>query len=221
MAVNDNRNAAFIILTLITALMSALYMGRAMFLVFFGELKDQNRDVHDAPFPMAAPMVLLGVLALGFGFISFNWPGSFGGFGTFLFFGHAEGFHFEVWLGALSIVMAVAAFVFAYLAYAKRSISLEPTRKRFAGVLKVVENKYYFDEVYQWTVDRVVMVFSRSVAFFDRAVVNDIIVNGPADAVRKFGIVLRLHVTGHVYSYTLGMALGTIGLGIFVWVRAV
>ena len=220
-AVNDHRNAAFIVLTLITALLSALYMGRAMFLVFFGELKDQNSHAHDAPFAMALPMALLGVLALGFGLISFNWPGSFGGFGTFLFFGHGEGFHFEVWLGALSIVLAVAAFAFAYLAYANKSISLEGTRTRFAGLLTVVENKYYFDEVYQWTVDRVVLVFSRFIAFFDRAIVNDIIVNGPADVVRKFGVVLRLHVTGHVYSYTLAMALGTIGLGIFVWLRTV
>ena len=220
-AVKDNRMPAFIVLTLLTALLSALYMGRAMFLVFFGELKNQNSNVHDAPWAMALPMALLGVLALGFGLISFNWPGSFGGIGTFVRFGHGEAFHFVYWLGAVSIAMAVAAFAFAYLTYAKRSISLGGVRSRFAGVLKVVENKYYFDEVYQWIVDRVVLVFSRFIAFFDRAVVNDIIVNGPADVVRKFGIVLRLHVTGHVYSYTLAMALGTIGLGIFVWLRAV
>ncbi|PKB70789.1 MAG: NADH-quinone oxidoreductase subunit L [SAR202 cluster bacterium Io17-Chloro-G6] len=220
-AVNDHRMPAFIVLTLFTALLSALYMGRAMFLVFFGELKDQNSHVHDAPFPMAIPMALLGVLALGFGLISFNWPGSYGGIGTFVFFGEAEKFHFVPWIGAVSIVMALGAFVFAYLAYAKKSVSLDGLRARFAGIINVVENKYYFDEVYQWTVDRVVLVFSSFIAFFDRAVVNDIVVNGPADVVRKFGIVLRLHITGHVYSYTLAMALGTIGLGIFVWLRAV
>ena len=220
-AVNDHRNVAFIVLTLFTALLSALYMGRAIFIVFFGQLKDQNSQVHDAPLAMALPMVLLGVLALGFGFISFNWPGAFGGFGTFLFFGHGEEFHFEWWLGTVSIVMAAAAFAAAYLIYAKGSISLDETRSRFSGILTVIENKYYFDEVYQWTVDRVVLVFSRAIAFFDRAIINDIVVNGPADVVRKFGIVLRLHVTGHVYSYTLAMALGTVGLGIFVWLRTV
>jgi NADH-quinone oxidoreductase subunit L len=87
--------------------------------------------------------------------------------------------------------------------------------------LKIVENKYYFDEVYQWTIDRVVLVFSRFIAYFDRAIVNDIIVNGPADATRKFGILIRLHVTGHVYTYTLAMAIGSVGLGLFVWLRVV
>ena len=220
-AVNDHRNVTFIVLTLVTALLSALYMGRAMFLVFWGPLKTQNEHVHDAPLAMAAPMALLAVLALGFGLISFNWPGSFGGIGTFLFFGHGEKFHFEIWLGAVSIVLAVAAFIATYRIYAERSVSVEGLRSRNVELLKIWENKYYFDEVYQWTIDRVVLVFSRFIAFFDRAVINDILVNGPADVIRKFGIALRLHVSGHVYSYTLAMAMGSVGLGIFVWLRVV
>jgi len=220
-AVNDNRNVAFIVLTLVTAALSALYMGRAMFLVFFGPLKSQNEHVHDAPLAMAAPMALLAVLALGFGLISFNWPGDFGGIGTFVFFAHSEAFHFEIWLGAVSIVLAVAAFIATYRIYAEQSISLDGLRSRNVELLKLIENKYYFDEVYQWTIDRVVLVFSRFIAFFDRAIVNDILVNGPADVTRKFGIALRVHVTGHVYSYTLAMAVGSVGLGIFVWLRVV
>ena len=118
-----------------------------------------------------------------------------------------------------SIVLAVASFIAAYLFYVKRSISLDTVRSNFAGILNVVENKYYFDEVYQWTIDRVVLVLSRLIAFFDRAIVNDIIVNGPADVTRKFGIALRVHVTGHVYSYILAMAIGSVGLALFVWWR--
>ena len=220
-AVNEHHNVAFIVLTLFTAMLSALYMGRAMFLVFFGPLKEQNEHAHESPLPMTLPMLLLGILALGFGLISFNWPGNYGGFGTFIYFLHPHEFHFEIWLGAVSIVLAVASFIAAYLFYVKRSISLDTVRSNFAGILNVVENKYYFDEVYQWTIDRVVLVLSRLIAFFDRAIVNDIIVNGPADVTRKFGIALRLHVTGHVYSYILAMAIGSVGLALFVWWRVV
>ncbi len=220
-AVNEHRNVTFIVLTLVTALLSALYMGRAMFLVFFGPLKSQNEHVHDAPLAMALPMALLAVLALGFGLISFNWPGDFGGIGTFVFFAHSEAFHFEIWLGVVSIILAVAAFIATYRIYAQKSISLDGLRARNVELLRLWENKYYFDEVYQFVIDRVVLVFSRFIAFFDRAVVNDILVNGPADLTRKFGIALRVHVTGHVYSYTLAMAVGSVGLGIFVWLRVV
>jgi len=220
-AVNDNLNVSFIILTLFTAMLSALYMGRAMFLVFFGPLKEQNEHAHESPLGMTLPMMLLGVLALGFGLISFNWPGSYGGLGTFVYFQHSHEFHFEIWIGVVSILLALGAFIAAHMIYVKRSISLETTRSRFAGILRVVENKYYFDEVYQWIIDRVVLVFSKSIAFFDRAIVNDILVNGPADVTRKFGIALRVHVTGHVYTYTLAMAIGSAGLALFVWLRMV
>ena len=54
------------------------------------------------------------------------------------------------------------------------------------------------------------------IGFFDRAIVNDIAINGPADTVRRLGVALRLHVTGHLYSYALAMTLGVVGLGNFL-----
>ena len=224
-AVNGHFNPVFIVLALVTALLSALYMGRAMFVTFFGRLptgpEDGLEHVHDAPLSMAVPLVLLAVLAAGFGFISFNWPGQFGGFGEFVFYGHSEGFHFTLWLGILSAVLAVAAFGLTFLVYSRGALSLDPLKRVLGPALKVVENKYYFDEVYQWGVDQVVFRLSVFVAFFDRAVINDVAVNGPADTVRRVGTALRLHVTGHVYSYALAMVLGSTGLGIFIWLRTV
>ena len=216
-AVSHGRNPAFIVFALITALLSALYMGRALFATFFGRLPHELEHTHESPPVMTVPLMLLAILAIGFGFISFNWPGAFGGFGYFVFNHKPHGFEFTWWIGILSAVMAVGAFVLTYLIYEKGSISLESTRRRFAGILKVVENKYYFDEIYQWTVDRVVLVVAGFIAFFDRAIVNDVGINGPADVVRWAGIKLRLHVTGHLYSYALAMVLGTVGLGIFWW----
>ena len=220
-AVNDRRNVAFIVFALITAFLSALYMARAVFVPFFGRLRQELEQVHDAPWQMAGPMVPLGVLAAGFGFLSFNWPGSYDGIGSFLFFGESDGFQFTWWLGVLSAVLAVAAFGFASLVYVRGRVSLEATKIRFAPLIRVVENKYYFDELYQWVVDRVVLVFSSFIALFDRVVVNDLGVNGPANSVRRLGTTLRLHVTGHVYSYALAMVLGTVGLAIFWWLRSI
>ena len=219
-AVNDNRNVAFIVFAVITAFLSALYMARAVFVPFFGRLRHGLEHVHDAPWQMAWPMVLLGVLAVGFGFLSFNWPGNYDGIGTFVFFGERHGFEFTWWLGVLSAVIAVGAFAIAAVVYITGRISLEGAKSRLAPALRVVENKYYFDELYQWVVDRVVLVFSGLIALFDRMVLNDLGVNGPANSVRRLGVTLRLHVTGHVYSYTLAMVLGTIGLAVFWWLTS-
>ena len=216
-SVNKGLNPAFIVFALITALLSALYMGRAVFVTFFGRLPRELEHTHESPPVMTVPLALLAILAIGFGLISWNWPGAFGGFGYFVFYHEGHGFAFTWWIGILSGVMAVGSFVLAYLIYERRSISLDSTRQRFAAILRVVENKYYFDEVYQWAIDRVVLVVANFIGFFDRAIINDVGINGPADAVRRLGITLRLHVTGHLYSYALAMALGTIALGISWW----
>ena len=219
-AVNGHRNPVFIVFALVTAFLSALYMARAMFVPFFGELRGELRHVHEAPWTMAVPMLVLAVLAVGFGFLSFNWPGSYDGVGSFFFFGARHGFEFTPWLGALSILLALAAFGLAVRVYLINGVSLEGVKARFARVVRVVENKYYFDEAYQWVVDRGVLVFSAFIAFFDRVVVNDVGVNGPAASVRRLGTTLRLHVTGRVYSYALAMVLGSVGLAIFWWLRS-
>ena len=221
LAVSHNLPAIFIILTMLTVFLSALYMARAMFVVFFGTQGEDSHHAHESPILMTGVLSVLAVLAIGFGWIAFNWPGAFDGFGTFVFHDHAEGFHFNVLLGVLSIILAVGAFVLAWLVYVRRAVSIEPWRARFAPILRVAENRYYVDETYQWVIDRVVLTTSAALAFFDRAVVNDVGINGPADVVRKAGIALRFHVTGHVYTYALVVALGVIALAIFWWLRSV
>ena len=220
LAVSGNLPVVFIVLTLLTVALSALYMARAMFVVFFGPEGEDSAHAHESPWLMLVVMSALAVLAIGFGWIAFDWPGSFGGFGSFVFYEHAEGFHFNVVVGVLSVVLAIGAFVAAWLVYVRRSLSVDRWRARLAPVLRAVENRYYVDETYQWVIDRVVLTVSAALAFFDRAVVNDLGVNGPADVVRKAGFVLRVHVTGHVYSYALAVALGVIGLAVFWWLRS-
>lgn len=220
LAVSHHLPVIFTVLAFLTAFLSALYMARVMFIVFFGPEGEDSHHAHESPILMTGVLSVLAVLAVGFGWIAFNWPGAFGGFGTFVFYDHAEGFHFNLLLGILSIVLAVGAFVLAWLIYVRRAWSHESFRARFLPVLRVVENRYYIDEMYQWTIDRVVLTVSAALAFFDRAVVNDVGINGPGDVVRKAGVALRLHVTGHVYSYALVVALGVIALAIFWWLRS-
>ena len=86
------------------------------------------------------------------------------------------------------------------------------------GPLNAAENKYYIDEFYQWGIDRVALSFSRFVAWVDRALVNDVGINGPGDLTRSLGNLLKYHVTGYVYTYALAMALGLIGLAILWWI---
>ena len=215
LSVLDNRNY-LLAFALIAAFLSAMYMARVLYVVFFGELKDENSHLHESPPVMLIPMGVLAMLAVVFGFIAIRITDD-GGIGTFLFF--RELHHFDPNPGILagSIVLTMGAFALGWRIYISRRVSLEPWKARFSTAIVVVSNKYYLDHVYQWVVDRVVLAFSRLVALFDRVVVNDAGVNGTGNSVRQSGLKLRYHVTGRVYNYALGMAVGAVVVAILWW----
>lgn len=218
LAVLDHKNY-LLAFALIGAFLSAMYMARALYVVFFGQLKDENRQVHESPLVMLAPMGVLALLALLFGFLSIKVTDA-GGIGTFLFFEKIHEFEPNVGLLIGSIVLALAAFGLGWRIYMSRSMSLEPWKARFSGVMRVVSNKYYMDDLYQWGVDKVVLVFARFIALFDRLLINDTAVNGTGDSVRRSSWILRYHITGKVYSYALGMAVGSVSLAVLWWALA-
>ena len=96
LSVSENLPAIFIVLAFLTAFLSALYMARAMFVVFFGPEGEDTHHAHESPILMTSVLSVLAILAIGFGWIAFNWPGAFGGFGDFVFYGYRGGFHFNV-----------------------------------------------------------------------------------------------------------------------------
>ena len=202
---------------LIAAFLSALYMARALFAVFYGQLKDENRHVHESPWVMTGPMVLLAVPAAVVGFIALRVTDT-GGFGTFLFFNKAHAFEFNYPLGIASAVLALGALLLGWTAFGKGSTLLEPLKARLGGLNRIIENKYYLDDLYQWTIDRIILLIARVVALFDRIVVNDTGVDGPAKSIRWSGGIIRYHVTGRMYNYALGMVIGGIFVALFWWV---
>ena len=68
--------------------------------------------------------------------------------------------------------------------------------------------RYYVDEIYQWVIDRIVLVFGRFIAAFDRVVVNDTAVDGSADSVKISSFRMKFVQTGRIYNYGMAMAAG-------------
>ncbi len=215
LAVLDHKNY-LLAFALIAAFLSALYMARALFVVFYGKLKDENQHVHESPWVMTGPMVLLAVPAAVVGFIALRVTDT-GGFGTFLYFNKAHAFEFSYPLGIASALLALGALWLGWMAYGKGSTLLDPLKARLGGLNRIIENKYYLDDLYQWTIDRIILLVAKVVALFDRIVVNDTGVDGPAKGVRWSGGIIRYHVTGRMYNYALGMVIGGIFVALFWW----
>jgi NADH-quinone oxidoreductase subunit L len=81
--ISPNGGKLFWAVGLITALLTSFYMFRLWYLTFFGEQRESHtetashHDVHESPWSMLAPLVLLAVLSLTGGWI--GWPQALGG----------------------------------------------------------------------------------------------------------------------------------------------
>ncbi len=218
LVVLNDRNPFFIVMTMLAVLMSAVYMARILLLVFLGPLKTENRDAHESPLAMTLPLVALSFLAITAGFLAFEWSQDYEGFGSFLFYGHPEKYHFHPVVVGISTSLSLIGFALGWAIYAKRWISAEVITAKFSRLHLWASNKYYVDDLCQWCIDRVALAFSNVVAVFDRIVINDTIVNGTAESTFAAGFKLRYTETGKIYNYALGMVLGMVIVAITWWI---
>ncbi len=212
----NDLNPAFLVVALFGVFLSALYMARVTLLVFFGPPNPERENAHESPPVMWVPLAILALLAAGVGFLAFNYTTDYQGFSGFM----APGHHFEIegWVMGVSIALTLGAFTGAWLAYSRNVISHTALAARFPGVYRVLVNKYYIDEAYQWAIDNVVLVTARLLAVFDRVVINDTGVDGPAISVRMSALRTRVIQTGYLFTYGAAMAFGTVGLALIWWI---
>jgi NADH-quinone oxidoreductase subunit L len=164
---------------------------------------------------MTIPLVLLAFFAATVGFVAFDYGSAYHGFGSFL---EMKGkFEVRAWLTLVSLALAALGLALGWATYQRGAISHVRLAKRYGWAYRVLSNKYYIDEAYQWVIDRLVLVFGRLVGLFDRVVVNDTGVDGSAITVRLSALKLRLSQTGKFHNYGMGMALGVVALALVWW----
>ena len=216
LAVLDHRSPVFLVLTLGAVVLSSLYMARIVLVVFFGRLKPENENAHESPLVMTIPLLLLAFFALSVGFIAFSWTDSYRGFVDFV---SGEGdFHINAWLTTVSLILALTGVVIGWLTYSKNTISHEALAAKFPAIHSLLVNKYYIDEMYQWVIDRIVLVLGRFIATFDRIVINDTAVNGTGWAVMLSAIRMRYIQTGRMYNYGAAMVMGVVAMALIWWI---
>ena len=220
-AIMEHRSPAFLALTLAGVLLSALYMARMVWLTFYGSPRSEDAEhAHESPALMTVPLVLLAVLAVTLGVLAIDWGSAYHGFAYWLTAGH-EKFHIVAWLTVASLALAVGGIAAGWHIYGRREYAEQPHHaisRRMFTLHCLLLNKYYIDDLYQWLIDRVALAFSRAIALFDRAIVNDRAVDGPAHAARLTGWWLRLTQTGRLQNYGAAMATGAVVIALAWWV---
>ena len=220
-AVAEHRSPVFLALTLAGVILSALYMARMVWLTFLGSSRSADAEhAHESPALMTVPLLLLALFALTLGAVAIDWGASYHGFAYWMTEGN-EKFHIVPWLTIASLALAVGGIAVGWHVYGRRGYAEQAHHaiaSRFPAIHRILLNKYYMDDMYQWVIDRIALAFSRFIALFDRAVVNDRAVDGGALAVRLTGWWLRLTQTGRLYNYGAAMGAGAVVLALAWWV---
>ena len=208
------------VIALFTALLTAFYMFRLLFVTFTGKFRgtpEQEHHLHESPALMTVPLIILAVLSIVGGFV--NIPAVFVNGGEKLteflspVIAKHEGAHVshstEYLLMGLSTALILATILFAWF----RFKNYQPKEEK--GVGKILENKWYVDELY----DRVIVNPLHRFAGFLNTVfekyIIDGVVNGVGRAVNYSSRQLRLLQSGQVGSYVLLMVLSILILLVY------
>ncbi|MCA9833013.1 MAG: NADH-quinone oxidoreductase subunit L [Thermomicrobiales bacterium] len=210
------------IIGLCAAFLTALYMFRLVFLVFFGEERfDSHVHPHESGPWMAVPLVILAVASIFVGFVGF--PPEDGAFHEFLHhaFEHVHGHEVSMTMtytfGIVSTVVALSGVAVAYITYMRKAINTDELAERFSGIYNFLYNKWYVDEFFMAAVVNPM----KDIANFLWKVVDvriiDGTVNGVGTSIVAISARLRRVQTGSVANYALEIGVGMVVLlGVFL-----
>jgi NADH-quinone oxidoreductase subunit L len=200
--VAGGRPGVFVLLA-VTALLTAFYMFRVIFLTFFGHGHPHGEHhPHDPPWLMRAPLWLLAGLTIGIGL-------------RFVIGGAGE-HHPPAWLTALSLALAAAGIALAWGMYGARVVPVELVRRPLAIIDVFARRRYFLDAIYVGIYRGLMLGFSRVVGWIDRYIVDGILNVLSAWSLRA-GDALRRIQSGQPQDYVYGVAFGVLLL--LVWAQ--
>jgi NADH-quinone oxidoreductase subunit L len=156
---------------------------------------------------MSVPLIILAVAAVLAGFV--NSPLMHHVFGEYIKSPFGIQPHPSTVIMVSSSIIALAGILLAWLIYQKGAINHLALRAKFAGVYKLLKNKYYMDEIYAFWGERLVYGLARAMFWFDIHAVNGL-VDLIARLTGKTGENLRYTEDGQVQSYAIYMIAGVV-----------
>jgi NADH-quinone oxidoreductase subunit L len=180
-----------------------------------------SHGIHESPWVMLGPLVILAILSVIGGWVGV--PAAM--------FGHNEIEHFlepvfangstaevattaashglELVLAAVSVLTAALGFFIAYTFYYKKPGTAAALAQRAPGLYRIVENKFYIDEIYGALIVTPLLMFTR---IFLGGLVDSIVVNGSAKAAgattKGLSALTSRIQSGNIRSYAGWLALG-------------
>jgi NADH-quinone oxidoreductase subunit L len=219
----DERPWVFVV-ALIGVFLTAVYVGRMLFLTFEGEYKGGEQpehgeagghsEPHESPALMLFPLIVLAVMAAVGGLVNIN-----DGLATLI-----EGWlpreteelvaqgGFQWRIAISSGAAGLAGLGVAWLVYGARTVDPDRIRHIAEPLPEILENKYYLDWLYEeFLVRRIILGgIAWTLSLWDGYVIDGV-VNGVATAARWSADRARLVQAGQAQLYASAMLIGVVG----------
>ncbi|MFX3634089.1 MAG: NADH-quinone oxidoreductase subunit L [Candidatus Pristimantibacillus sp.] len=199
-------NPLLFIVGLITAFLTALYMSRLFFLVFTGKGRSSQAAIHESPSVMVVPLIVLAVLSITAGFVETPWNGWLGGW---LSGDEGEAAHVSTLVLVTSVAVGLLGIYLGWLIYSKGSISRTAISGRMPWLVKLLEHKYYMDELYDVVIVKPLRGFGTALSSFDQYIVGGT-VRLTGLAVVSFGRLATRLSNGQVQTYGIAAVISLI-----------
>jgi len=213
--------------------LTAFYMFRLTFLVFYGRYRGDYHafeHAHESPKSMTVPLMVLAALSVIGGWIGV--PAALTRGADVNLFHHwlapavasgaheaaegaAHGAGTELSLMALALAVALVGIGAAWVIYRRRRGLADSIAAAFRPVYVLWRNLYWVDELYEAAVIRPFYAVSRFSAGFDKWVIDGL-VNLSAILTDIVGQLLKLFQTGYVRNYALLFLMGVVVVLLFL-----
>jgi NADH-quinone oxidoreductase subunit L len=205
----------------LTALMTAFYMFRLLWLTFLGKSRmspEVEHHVHESPLSMTGVLVLLATLSAVGGAIAV--PHFLEPLLPLPAVDHHL-HHLELPLVVLSVVLALAGLAGAVVLFGGAPGRVNALRERFAGVHRWLSGKYFVDELYEALIHRP-LVWVSDIVFLrlgDRKLLDGTLDGLAALGQRGAGLLGRVQ-TGQLQWYAALVLVGIVGALLWSWRHA-
>ncbi len=221
------------LVALVTAGLTSFYMFRLWYLAFFGAPRyDEHHaghgghGVHESPWVMLLPLVVLAILSLTGGWM--GWPEALGGHDYFTHFldpvfgatdtlAPAANAGMERTLAAVSMLVALLGWFAADTLYRRKPELPARMAQRCSALHRLLENKYWVDEIYGALLVRPLLAVARVVL---RRGVDAGLIDGvntvATGSAASLSMVVRRMQSGNIRSYAGWLVMGAALLLIFM-----
>jgi len=187
--------------------LTAFYMFRLYYSIFWGKATQYHHTPHEAPKTMTVTLIILAVITLLAGFIPFS---HFVSSDRIPFAAHLD-----LSIALPAVLVGLTGFFVATLFYRKETTIPGQIFNFLGGFSRAAYHKFYIDEFYLFVTKKIIFNYiSRPIAWFDRHIVDGAM-NGLSYVTNEASFRIRRFQSGQLQQYALVFVSGAIFLTLF------